>query len=118
VGWSRISSVGLKLGRCRISLAVLRRPRCRDGSRKLGFKPNPKKAKRFFLDQVCGLDEVRLDSGMSGLGSSALEALDGSTSTLPVFKLGSSWMGVLLRWRIRLSPLNLFWPGKMGLGLR
>jgi hypothetical protein len=93
VGWSRISSAGLKLGRCRISSAVLRRPHCRDGSRKLGFKPNPKKAKRLSLDQVCGLDKARLDSGMSGLGSSASEALDGSTSTLPVFKSGSLWMG-------------------------
>jgi hypothetical protein len=93
VGWSTISSVGMKLGRCRISSDVLRRPHYRDGSRKLGFKPNPKKAKRFLPDQVCGLDEARLDSGMSGLGSSASEALDGSTSTLPVFKSGSLWMG-------------------------
>jgi hypothetical protein len=30
---------------------------------------------------------------MSGLGSSAPEALDGSSSTLPVFKSGSSLMG-------------------------
>jgi hypothetical protein len=84
VGWSRISSVGLKLGRCRISSAVLRRPRCRDGFRKLGFKSNSKKAKRLFSDQVCGLDEARLDAGMSGLGSSAPEAVDGSISTLPL----------------------------------
>jgi hypothetical protein len=48
VGWNRISSVGLKLGRCRFSSVVLRRPRCRDGSRKLGLKPNLKKAKRSF----------------------------------------------------------------------
>lgn len=93
VGWSRISSVGLKMGRCRISSVVLRRPRCRDGSRKLGFKSNTKKAKRFFPDQVCGLDEARLDSGMSGLDSSAPEAVDGSTSTLPRFKSSSSLMG-------------------------
>jgi hypothetical protein len=89
VGWNRISSVGLKLGRCRFSSAVLRRPRYRDGSRKLGFKPNPKKAKRSFPDKVCGLNEAGLDSEMSGLGSSASEALDGSSSTLPVFKSGS-----------------------------
>jgi hypothetical protein len=93
VGWNRISSVGLKLGRCRLSSAVLRRPRCRDGSRKFGLKPNPKKAKRSFPDKVCGLNEAGLDSEMSGLGSSAPEALDGSSSTLPVFKSGSSLMG-------------------------
>jgi len=93
VGWSRSSSVGLKMGRCRISSAVLGRPRCKDGSKKLGSKPNPKKAKRVFPDQVCGLDEARLDYGISGLGSSAPEAVDGSSSTVRGFKLGSSLMG-------------------------
>jgi len=93
VGWSRSYSVGLKMGRCRIASAVLRRPRCRDGSRKLGSKPNPKKAKRFLPDKVCGLDEARLDYGISGLGSSAPEAVDGSSSTSPGLKSGSSLMG-------------------------
>jgi hypothetical protein len=93
VGWSRSSSVGMKMGRCRISSAVLGRPRCKDGSKKLGSKPKPKEAKRVFPDQVCGLDEARLDYGISGLGYSAPEAVDGSSSTGRGFKLGSSLMG-------------------------
>jgi hypothetical protein len=95
VGWSRSSFVGLKMGPCRSSSAVLGRPRCKDGSMKLGSKPNPKKAKRVFLDQVCGFDKARLDYGISGLGSSAPEAVDGSNSTVRGFKLGSSLMGGL-----------------------
>jgi len=57
------------------------------------LSPTSRRLRGLSRQKVCGLNEAGLDSEMSGLGSSAPEALDGSSSTLPVFKSGSSLMG-------------------------